>query len=191
MNELDKMDRRIGGSLESVYGSRPHWRVEWDVVATGEHKVQERTSAPTAEEAILSFKQFLAREPACRNHKATLLEPWLHEINCVNKDSKEFVSEVKEVDEHHFAVKILDIDTTEEYVLNPEALPMELRGWRKYRIEYGGPNEACVWEGSIMLPPRADSEALVQLLMGMQAYGQIWTSVEDKPKCDKCELPNG
>ena len=82
--------------------------------------------------------------------------------------------------DHHHDVKILDVDTTEEYVLNPDALPKELKGWRYYRLEYGGPNEACVWEGRIMLPPRADPQAIVQLIMGMQSYEGIWQVMEDE-----------
>ena len=82
--------------------------------------------------------------------------------------------------DHHHDVKILDVDTTEEYVLNPDALPKELRGWRYHRIEYGGPNESCLWEGRILLPPGADPQALVQLLMGMQAYGSIWKVVSEE-----------
>ena len=34
--------------------------------------------------------------------------------------------------------KKLYVDVTEEIIMNPDALPDELRGWRRYRIEYGG-----------------------------------------------------
>ena len=71
-------------------------------------------------------------------------------------------------------LKILDIDLTEEMVLNQDALPKPLRGWRYYRIEYGGSNEDCIYEGRILLPESADPDAIVQLIMGMQAHGQIW-----------------
>lgn len=72
-------------------------------------------------------------------------------------------------------IKILDVDTTEEYVMNQEALPEPLRGWRHHRVEYGGCNEDCLYEGRILLPPRADPLAVVQLLLGMQAYEEMWT----------------
>jgi len=72
------------------------------------------------------------------------------------------------------SIKLLSIETTEEMVMRPELLAEPLRGWRYYRIEYGGTNQDCLWEGRIMLPPTADPDALVQLLLGMQAHGQIW-----------------
>lgn len=75
-------------------------------------------------------------------------------------------------------IKVVAIDTTEEGVLNPDALPAELRGWRYYRIEYGGCNEECLWEGRVLLPPRADPTALVQLILGMQAHEQLWEEVK-------------
>jgi len=53
---------------------------------------------------------------------------------------------------------MIDISLTEEMILSPDALPEELRDWRMYRIEYGGPNEDCVWEGRIMLPETADPD---------------------------------
>jgi len=77
-------------------------------------------------------------------------------------------------------VSLVDIDTTEEMIMNEDALPPALRGWRYYRIEYGGCNEDCIWEGRIMLPPRADSHEIVRLIMGMQAYEQIWKHLGDK-----------
>lgn len=70
-------------------------------------------------------------------------------------------------------VELIDIDTTEELVLNRDYLPAELRGWRFYRIEYGGCNEQCVWEGRVLLPPGGDPEALVSLLMGMQVRDEV------------------
>ena len=71
-------------------------------------------------------------------------------------------------------VKVIDIDTTEEMVMSPERLPKPLRDWRYYRIEYGGPNEECLWEGSVLLPKSANPDAIVQLILGMQVYDQLW-----------------
>ena len=78
------------------------------------------------------------------------------------------------LDVHHVTVTLLDVDTTEEMVMNPDALAAELRGWRYYRIEYGGCNESCLWEGRLLLPASADPKALVELLYGMQVHGQVW-----------------
>jgi len=72
-------------------------------------------------------------------------------------------------------VNIVDVDLTEEGVMNPDAFGPDLKGWRLYRIEYGGCNEDCLWEGRILLPPRADRDAVADLIMGMQAREQIWT----------------
>ena len=72
-------------------------------------------------------------------------------------------------------VKILDIDLIEEMVMNPDALPEPLRKYRHYRISYGGVNEECLYEGRILLPPTADSDVVAQLLMGLQAFGEIWS----------------
>ena len=79
-----------------------------------------------------------------------------------------------EPDRHHVTVTLIDVDTTEEGVLNPVAFPPELRDWRYYRIEYGGCNEDTLWEGRILLPASADPKALVELIYGMQVYGQVW-----------------
>ena len=74
----------------------------------------------------------------------------------------------------HMTVKILDIDTTEEMVMNPDAFPEELRGWRYYRIEYGGCNEDCLYEGRVLLPRHADPNAITDMIMGMQAREEMW-----------------
>jgi len=60
--------------------------------------------------------------------------------------------------------KKLYVDVTEEIIMNPDALPDELRGWRRYRIEYGGHAERCVLENRILLPPHVRVERLEQLL---------------------------
>lgn len=51
---------------------------------------------------------------------------------------------------------MIDISLTEETIINPSVPPEPLRDWRMYRIEYGGPNEDCIWEGRIMLPAEVD-----------------------------------
>ena len=61
------------------------------------------------------------------------------------------------------AKKLYD-DVTEEIIMNPDALPDELRGWRRYRIEYGGHAEKCVLETPIYLPPWVRVERLERLL---------------------------
>lgn len=63
--------------------------------------------------------------------------------------------------------KVPWIDSTEEFVMNQDFLGDEFRGWRRYRLEYGGFNEYCQFEGTVYLPPHADVEAVVQLMIGM------------------------
>ena len=58
----------------------------------------------------------------------------------------------------------LYVDVTEELIMNPDALPTELRGWRRYRIEYGGHAERCLLENRILLPPHVRVERLERLL---------------------------
>jgi hypothetical protein len=60
--------------------------------------------------------------------------------------------------------KKLYVDVTEEIIMNPDALPDELRGWRRYRIEHGGHAERCVLETPIYLPPWVRVERLERLL---------------------------
>lgn len=55
-------------------------------------------------------------------------------------------------------------DVTEEMVLNPNALPEQMRGMRRYRIEYGGHAEDCVMECTVYLPAHVDVEILEDLL---------------------------
>ena len=50
----------------------------------------------------------------------------------------------------------MQIYLIEEMILNPMALPEELMGYRRYRISYGGVNEACLYEGNVLLPADAD-----------------------------------
>lgn len=62
----------------------------------------------------------------------------------------------------------MDISLTEELILNPKALPEKLRDWRAYRIEYGGFNEDCIWEGRVMLPAEADPGDFEEFMAGIQ-----------------------
>jgi hypothetical protein len=55
------------------------------------------------------------------------------------------------------------ISTVEEFILNYKALPPEMDGWRRYRIEYGGHAESCIKECVIYVPPRFDIMALERL----------------------------
>ncbi len=60
--------------------------------------------------------------------------------------------------------KKLYVDVTEEIIMNPDALPDELRGWRRYRIEFGGHAERCILETPIYLPLWVRVERLERLL---------------------------
>ncbi len=61
-------------------------------------------------------------------------------------------------------MKKLDVSLTEEMILNYAALPEELYGWRRYRIEYGGCNESCIHEETIYLPPYADFNVIEHIM---------------------------
>jgi hypothetical protein len=50
---------------------------------------------------------------------------------------------------------------TEMFVFNP---PKGLEGYRFYRIEYGGPNEYCVYEGAIWLPRHVNPEEIEEII---------------------------
>ena len=65
--------------------------------------------------------------------------------------------------------KPIPISTTEEFILNWDAVPKELYMWRYYRLEYGGCNEDCFLERPIYLPPQADSCVLELLFDFWQA----------------------
>jgi hypothetical protein len=62
----------------------------------------------------------------------------------------------------------INISLTEEMIMNPSALPKQLRKWRMYRIKYGGPNESCIWEGRVMLPPNVDPAEFDEFMMKLQ-----------------------
>lgn len=85
-------------------------------------------------------------------------------------------------------VSLLPISITEEAVLNPDALPEALRDWRFYRIEYGGPNESCLWEGKILLPRSADPRVVETLLLGLQAQNELWQDVGILPNEVECKF---
>lgn len=63
----------------------------------------------------------------------------------------------------------------EEMILNPSALPEQLRNYRRYRISYGGCNEACLYEGNILLPADADQSKFEKSL-------QKFINKHDHPK---------
>jgi hypothetical protein len=60
----------------------------------------------------------------------------------------------------------LYVDVVEEAIMNVDALQREMRGWRRFRIEYGGHAEACLLETVIFLPPGTNVERLERLLNG-------------------------
>lgn len=59
---------------------------------------------------------------------------------------------------------------TEEMVLNEGALPGSLKGWRRFRIEYGF--ECSCPEGLIYLPPGADPDAVEAILNPTKESGR-------------------
>lgn len=81
---------------------------------------------------------------------------------------------------HEVLVRILDVDSTEEGVVQCPDPAME--GWRMYRLNYGGVNQDNIVEGRVWLPPSADPTAIVQLIMGMAAYEQIWKVQSEETK---------
>jgi hypothetical protein len=56
------------------------------------------------------------------------------------------------------------IDATEEFIFNYGNLHPDLYGWRYYRLEYGGCNEDCKFEGRILLPPEVDIEKVLEYI---------------------------
>lgn len=58
----------------------------------------------------------------------------------------------------------MHIDATEEFIFNYDLFPEELDGWRYYRLEYGGSNENCMFEGRILLPPDLNIERVLNFL---------------------------
>ena len=76
--------------------------------------------------------------------------------------------------------KIVDIDLTEEGMFSWPS--PEIEGWRYYRIEYGGCNEDCYYEGRILLPPEVDSSImghkLFEILQVPEARKELNESIE-------------
>jgi len=75
--------------------------------------------------------------------------------------------------------KLVDIDLTEQMAFswpNPE-----MDHWRNYRIEYGGCNEDCYYEGVVWLPPHVSSEVmgykLFEILQVPEAYKEYHKAV--------------
>ena len=94
-------------------------------------------------------------------------------MRCYNGDSPEMlrsgVANMKKAKRKASALRKepknrLYVDVTEELIMNPDALPSELRGWRRYRIEDGGHAERCLLENRILLPPHVRVERLERLL---------------------------
>lgn len=76
--------------------------------------------------------------------------------------------------------KLVDIDLTEQGVFSwPND---EIKGWRNYRIEYGGCNRDCYYEGNMWLPPYVDSEIigykLFEILQDEYAYQELKNKIE-------------
>jgi hypothetical protein len=62
--------------------------------------------------------------------------------------------------------KLVDIDLTEQFAFSyPNK---EIEGWKFSRIEYGGCNEDCYYEGSIWLPPEVDAFVMTQMFEILQ-----------------------
>ena len=64
-----------------------------------------------------------------------------------------------------------------------------LSGWQQYRFEYGGHAQDCLYEGRLLLPPDVDPDAVSQLIMGMQAYGERWVIMPHTDDSRKCPAP--
>jgi len=88
-------------------------------------------------------------------------------------------------------MKIVDIDLTGYGVFSyPDP---EIEGWRLYRIEYGGCNEDCYYEGMIWLPPQFDSWLMTQMFEIMQipeAQKKLEEAIKKIHKEDVGELSN-
>jgi hypothetical protein len=52
---------------------------------------------------------------------------------------------------------------TEEMILNEDYLPGTMKGWRRYRIEYGF--ECSCPEGVVYLPPHVNADEFEDLLL--------------------------
>jgi hypothetical protein len=52
--------------------------------------------------------------------------------------------------------KYVSVSATGECILNYAALPPELYGWRRSRLEYGGHAQSCFMEQIIYYPPNGN-----------------------------------
>ena len=82
------------------------------------------------------------------------------------------------MDEDTCKSKEVYVSLTEEWVMNPSAMPKGLEDWRYYRIEYGGHAESCVKELPIYLPMRADAYILDLLFEFWQAENRAEMAVK-------------
>ena len=77
------------------------------------------------------------------------------------------------------------VDLTEYGV---QSWPDGMEGCRLFRIEYGGVNEGCVYEGSIWMPPTFDRGRLEEFLRAMFRDWNEEDYREDNP--DSVWLPS-
>lgn len=56
------------------------------------------------------------------------------------------------------------VDLVEEMILNPDVLPAEFKGWRRFRVEYGGHGQDCLIEKHLYVPPKAKIADLLRFL---------------------------
>ena len=87
--------------------------------------------------------------------------------------------------------KLVDIDLTGQCA---QSFPdPEIEGWQWNRIEYGGCNKDCYYEGSIWFPPHVDSDMFCKIFEIMQvpeANKKLEESVKKIHKEDIGELSN-
>jgi hypothetical protein len=83
----------------------------------------------------------------------------------------------------------VDVDTTEEFAYSwPDP---EIEGWRFYRIEYGGCNEDCYYEGRVILPPQAYIDhKFFEILQVPDACKKLHEAIDKIHKEEVGELSN-
>jgi len=59
------------------------------------------------------------------------------------------------------------VSLVEQAVMNYDALPPRLKGWRCYRIEYG--HECACPEDFIYLPPHVDADLIEDIINGKKS----------------------
>ena len=84
---------------------------------------------------------------------------------------------------------LVDIDTTEQFAFSwPNK---EIEGWRFRRIEYGGCNEDCYYEGSIWLPPQANLDyKFFEIMQVPEAREKLQQAIEKIHKEDVGDKSN-